>query len=357
MPARSQDNFRRRDRLFGTVYVRSEASLRTRLMVVMAIPLVLVFAGTFGYEMIEEEYTLFDSLYMTIITLSTIGYGEVKELSDAGKVFTIFLILGGVFTFFYAFSEIIRIIVSDEVQEILGKQRMERSLAKLNHHLIVCGLGRMGRLVCQQFSRENASFVIIDSDADVLADFEMPHGIPLMGDATSDEVLKLAGIERARALITVMPTDADNLYTTMSGRLLNKELFIVARVEDPQSDEKLKRAGANRVVSPYQIGGQRLAQAVLQPTVVDFIELASHREHVELQMEETRVSTRSPLVGTTLKNSHIRDELKVIVITIKKNTGKMLFNPDADTLIEAGDILISIGPREQLDRLEGIASR
>ncbi len=346
-----------REHSVGTVLFQTSDSFRNRILFFLAIPIILVVVGTIGYEILEKDYTFFDSLYMTVITLTTIGYGEIYPLSPAGRAFTIFLILGGVFTFFYASSEIIRIVVSGEVRDILGRQRMERSLSQLRDHMIVCGFGRMGRLVCQEFSRNRTSFVIVDLDPDLLADFEIPYGIPLLGDATSDEVLRHAGFERARALVTVMPTDADNLYTTMSGRLLNKDLFIVARVEDPQSEVKIKRAGANRVVSPYVIGGHRLAQAVLQPTVVDFIELASQREHVELQLEETQITRRSPLAGRTIRDSNIRAEFKVIVVAIKKSFGKMIFNPDPEAVLEAEDILIAIGPREQLDNLEALANR
>jgi voltage-gated potassium channel len=184
----------------------------------------------------------------------------------------------------------------------------------------------------------------------------MPHGVALVGDATADEVLKHAGIDRARALVTVMASDAANLYTTMSARLLNAKLFIVARVEASQAEQKLLRAGANRVVSPYQIGGSRVAQAVLRPTVVDFIELATRAEHIELQLEETQIHPKSPLAGNNLKDSRLRSELKIIIVAIKKSAGHMLFNPAPDTLLEAGDILLAIGHKDQLQQLETLAN-
>lgn len=341
----------------GKVFFRQKPRNSHRLLIAFSIPVLLVVIGTVGYELIEEDYSFGDSLYMTVITLATIGYGEVHPLSEAGRIFTMFLILGGVFTFFYATSEIIGIIVSGEIQAIVGRQRMENHLNKLANHLIVCGYGRMGQLVCQEFSDRGIPFVIIDSDEELLEEFDLSSGIALLGDATSDEVLKHAGIERARGLITVMSSDAANLYTTMSARLLNKKLYIVARVEEAQSEMKLKRAGANRVVSPYAIGGHRLAQAVLRPTVVDFIELASKHEHVELQLEEIPVTTKSPLAGHTLRGSGIRSDLKVIVVAVKRGNGHMVFNPDPDIVIGAGDILIAIGPREQLDQLMSLASK
>ena len=229
-------------------------------------------------------------------------------------------------------------------------------MAQLKDHIIVCGYGRMGRLVCGEFARANIPFVIIDEKAALLQGFAMPHGVALVGDATSDEVLQHAGIAHARALVTVMASDAANLYTTMSARLLNAKLFIVARVEVVHSEQKLLRAGANRVVSPYQIGGSRVAQAILRPNVVDFIELATRAEHIELQLEEARIDSKSSLVGSTLKDSGLRSELKIIIVAIKKSTGHMLFNPASSTLLEAGDILLAIGHKEQLKQLETVAN-
>lgn len=330
---------------------------RRRVHLTLFIPVGLVLFGTAGYWLIEDAYDPFDALYMTVITLSTIGYGETHPLSPAGRAFTIVLILGGVFTLFYSATAVIRGIVSGEFQEHLGRQRMERSLAAMRDHMIVCGFGRMGRLVCQEFSRRGQPFVVIDVEPGVFEGFDIPHGIPVPGDAASDDLLKKAGIERARALVTVMRSDPDNLYTTMSARLLNKKLFIVARVEDPKSEQKLRRAGADRVVSPYQIGGARLALAVLQPTVVDFIELATRTEHLQLQLEETRVDPGSPIAGARLRDSRIRRDFKVIIVAIKKAGGDMVFNPDPETLIEGGDTLVAIGDRENLDSLDRLARK
>jgi voltage-gated potassium channel len=264
--------------------------------------------------------------------------------------------LAGVFTLLYAAMELIRAVVSGDVREIMGKQQMERTLAHLRNHLIVCGYGRMGRLVCQEFSKQRLPFVIIERQATLLEDFQLGHGIPLHGEATSEQVLKRAGIDRARALITVVASDADNLYITMSARFLNEKLFIVARAEEAGSEPKLIRAGANRVVSPYQIGGQRVAQAVLRPTVVDFLELATRTEHFDLQIEETQIAAQSTLARTTIKDSRLRQEHGVIIVTIKKPSGQMVFNPPPETALEEGDILIAIGDREHLDRLEALAT-
>ena len=233
---------------------------------------------------------------------------------------------------------------------------MQRRLAELRDHVIVCGLGRMGHLVCAEFSAMGLPFVVVDREAGVLEGFQMAHGITLHGDATSDEVLRQAGVERARVLVTAAASDADNLYITMSARLLSERLFIVARAESEQADTKLLRAGASRVVSPYVIGGQRMAQAVLRPTVVDFIELATRSDHLELQIEETEVAAGSAIAEAQVRDSRLRQELGVIVVAIKKPDGRMLFNPAPEERIEPRDILIALGRRDQMDRLGALAA-
>ncbi len=326
-----------------------------RFWILVMVPTSLVVIGTVGYQIVDERYGFLDALYMTIITLSTIGYGETHTLDAKGKIFTMFLILSGVFGFAYSASEIIRTIVSGEFAEYLGKQKMEHALAHLKDHIIVCGYGRMGHLVCKEFSRLGEPFVAIDKDPESLKNFQLPHGIALAGDATSDELLKQAGIERAHSLVTVMASDADNLFATMSARLLNAKLVIVARVEDSQSEEKLRRAGANRVVSPYQIGGTRVAHAVMKPTVVDFIELTTGREHIELQLEETTIERDSVLAGCSLRDTRLRANYQVIIVAVKKKVGHMVFNPPADTVFEPGDILVALGSLVHLANLDQLA--
>jgi voltage-gated potassium channel len=232
---------------------------------------------------------------------------------------------------------------------------MERTLSDMENHIIVCGYGRMGRLVCQEFSAAGLAFVVIDRERSLLESFNVPHGLALAGDATSDEVLKRAGVARARALLTLAASDADNLYITMSARLLNEKLFIVARSDDEQAETKMLRAGASRVILPYVIGGERVAQAVLRPSVVDFIELATRSEHLELQLEEIQVRSGSRLAGQTVRDSGIRHELGIIIVAIKRAEGKMLFNPKGEVPIEPGDVLITLGRREQIDRLGQLA--
>jgi voltage-gated potassium channel len=341
----------------GATVKVSDARVRPRLrdfVLALTVPVLLVVLGTFGYRAVEG-WTLNEALYMTVITITTVGFQEVHPLSPEGRVFTMFLALGGVFTVFYAASAAIRAIVSGEVGGEVGRQRMERMLQDLKDHVIVCGYGRMGHLVCAEFSAMGMPFVIVERQAAPLEDFALPHGIPLHGDATTDEVLRRAGVDRARTLVTVAASDADNLYITMSARLLNEKLYIVARAEDVASARKLERAGASRVVSPYVIGGQRMAQAVLRPAAMDFIELATRHDFMDVQIEETVVEPGSVLAGAQVKDSRLRKELGIIIVAIKKAAGRMIFNPDSEMVLEGGDVLITLGHPQQLERLEAMA--
>ncbi len=326
-----------------------------QLLLLLGVPAGLIALGALGYVLIEG-WGFFDALYMSVITLTTVGYLEVHPLSPAGRAFTMVFLLGGVFTLFFMASEAVRAVVSGEVRSVLGRQRMQRSLQEMKEHFVVCGYGRMGHFVCQEFSSLGLPFVIVEKDGSLLRGFSMPHGIPLDGDATSDDVLRQAGVERARGLVTAAASDAANLYVTMSARFLNDKLFIVARAEEEDAEKKLLRAGANKVVSPYAIGGQRVAQAVLRPNVMDFLELATRSQHLELQIEETAIAATSLLAGKSLDESRIRRDLGIIVIAIKKPNGTMSFNPEGSAVLDAGDLLIALGHRQQLDRLVQLAA-
>jgi voltage-gated potassium channel len=329
-------------------------ALLRRLLWPVLVLLALLVVGTTGYQLVEG-WAWFDALYMTVITITTVGFLEVHPMGPGGRVFTMALALGGVFTAFYAAAEFIRAVVTGEIRTVLGRQLMESRLGKLNGHLVVCGFGRMGRLVAEEFAAAGLPFVVIDREPKVFEGFAMAEGIPLVGDATADDVLRQAGVERASALVTAAASDADNLFITLSARLLNDKLLIVARAEGEGADVKLRRAGASRVVTPYTIGGHRVAQAVLRPNAMDFIELATRTGHLELQIEEVAVRGGSPLVGRSIKASPIRSELGIIIVAIKKPEGRMAFNPAPETALEAGDLLITLGHRQQLDRLEQMA--
>jgi voltage-gated potassium channel len=325
-------------------------AIATSLLVVI----VLLTGGTLGY-MLVEGWSPFDSVYMTVITLTSVGYQEVHPLSGAGRVLTMGLLLTGVFSLFYAATAAIRSIVSGELTGQLGRSRMEKKLESLRDHIIVCGYGRMGRLVAQEFSGQKIPFVVIERSPELLSNFSVEHGVALAGDATHDEILRRAGIERARTLVTLAASDANNLFITMSARLMSDRIFIVARAEDEGAEKKLMRAGASRVVSPYVIGGQRVAQAVLRPSVVDFIELATRSDYMALQIEETEVHKNSALCGQPLRDTGLRQDLGLIVVAIKKPDGKMVFNPPPESVIGEGDILITLGAKNKQDQLRALA--
>lgn len=322
--------------------------------VAAALPILLLLVGAAGYRFIEG-WSVPDVFYMAVITLTTVGFDEVHPLSPAGRTFTMFYSMGGIFVLFYATASIIGAVVRGDLLDLLGSRRMEHQLSHLKDHVIVCGVGRMGRLICQQFSMQRVEFVVIDRDATALDAFDMPYGIPLHGDAASDDVLKRAGVERAKALVSVVASDSDNLYITMSARLASSRLFIIARAEDARSEEKLLRAGASRVVSPYVVGGHHVVQALLRPNVLDFLELATRSEHLELNVEETEVAAASKLAGATIQSSRLRDEHGVIVVAIKRRAGSMVFNPPSSAKLEEGDILIMLGERPALDRVARLA--
>ncbi len=328
-----------------------------RLLVLFLLPVLFLAVGTAGYRVIEgPSWSFLDALYMTAITLSTVGYLEVHPLSPAGRGFTIVLCLTGVFTLFFAAGEFIRFVLTGELQKAVGRQRMERNLAELRDHYIVCGYGRMGQLVCRELAAHKLPYVVVERDDDRVEDLRDSDHLYIHGDATSDDVLRQAGIDRAQALITVVASDADNLYITLSARLLNEKLTIVARAEGREADAKLRRVGANHVVSPYVIGGVHIAQAAIRPSVVDFIELATRTDYLEMQIEEIPLRPDSPLVGKSLAQHRFHQELGIIVVAIKRPSGEMVSNPSGQTVLEAESTLIVLGHREQLDRLEKLAT-
>lgn len=328
-----------------------------RLVAALLIPLVLLLTGTIGYRLIEgPSWSLVDAAYMTTITLTTVGFLEVHDLSPAGRVFTMFLCLGGVFTLAYVAGEIVRAVVTGEIRQVLGRSRMERELAEVRDHVIVCGFGRMGRFVAREFEAQKRPVVVIDRDPRFLSEDPVPGRLFVTGDATSDEVLKRAGAERAKALITVASSDADNLYIVLSARLLNPKLLIVARAEEPGSEAKLRRVGADRVVSPYATGGLRMAHAVIRPTVVDFLELATRTGHTSMQIEEVAVAAGSGLAGRTLAEAQFQQRLRVTLVAIQKATGDMVSAPSGQARIDAGDTLVAVGERDQLNELERLAA-
>ncbi len=348
------NRFRRTFALPGRLYRRL---LPRRLRRVVLVPLAIVGVGTVGYPLIEgDRWTLFDGLYMTVITLTTVGYGEIPHpLSRPGRAFTMALALGGVFVLFYTATDLIRSAVTGELRELLGRERMDDRLDHLRGHLIVCGLGRMGKIVCDELERLGQPFVAIDT-VPPPADWTYRHGVRLPGDATEDEVLRRAGITHARALITAVGSDAQNLYIALSARLLNPGLMLVARAEEEGAEAKLRRVGVNTVVSPYLTGGHRAVQAVLRPAVLHVLGSATQGAFSDLEAGEVRVEAGSRLAGVTLNAARLAEDCRVTLVGVLKPNGDVLTAPTGDTVLEPGSVLVGLGARENLDRLGLLAT-
>jgi voltage-gated potassium channel len=322
----------------------------------VALLLSITAGGTVGYMLIER-WSAWDAFYMTVITVTTVGYREIHALSRPGEIFTVFLLVGGVGAALYTFTLLATIVVEGGVPKGLKRRRHERMLDTIKDHFIVCGYGRIGAIVAQQLQRQRVPFVVVERDAERLQR-AIEHGaIAVEADASREEVLRRVGIDRARGLIAVVGTDAENVYTVLSARVLRPDLVIVGRAETEDATLKLKRAGANRVISPYQLGAVQIAQTALRPAVVDFVALATSTDNLELAMEEILVAPEAALANQTILDSNVRQRYGVIVVGIQRRDGRMEFNPEPDTAIRAGDKLVVLGRPDSLKVLEAEAAR
>jgi len=323
--------------------------LKTSFLALLA----LVGFGAAGY-MVIERWRFLDALYMTVTTITTVGFMEVHPLSDAGRLFTVLLVVFGVTVLFYTVGKIAQIVFEGQFQRFLGRMKVEKRIEAMKDHYIICGHGRIGSLICREFAAKPLPFVVVESSPSTIEKLEEERFPYIRGNATEDETLLKAGIKRAKGLIAVVTSDTENVYITLTARGLNPDLFILARAGEDGSDIKLKRAGANKVISPYHIGGSRMAQAILRPNVVDFIEIATGRDHLDLQMEEIRIPDGCRYVGENLAGSGFRKDTGIIIVGIKKANGKMVFNPDSHTRIEGRDTLIVLGEPGAIQKLEGM---
>lgn len=325
-----------------------------RLSVVLLVGIVCV--GTAGYVIIEG-WSVFDAFYMTITTVTTVGYGEIHPLSRSGRVFNSGIIILGVATVLYTFSFLMARIVEGDLQARWARRRRERMLDDLTNHFIVCGFGRIGQIVSREFARQRVPFVVIERDIERMqAAIDMGY-LAVEADASSEEVLKRLGIGRARGFIAAVSTDADNVFAILTARLLHPDLFIIGRAETEDAKAKLVRAGADRVLSPYQIGGLQLAQTALRPAVVDFVQLATSSDNLDLNMEQVQIAQGAPLAGRSIVEANLRQRFGVVVVGIQRASGTMEFNPPPESVMGVGDYLVVLGQAKNLRELETAAGQ
>lgn len=329
--------------------------LRFRVRYALGAIMLVIALGTIGFYFIEG-WSFIDSLFMTVTTVTTVGYGEVHPLSQTGRIFSICLMLVGVGTVAYALSTTVQSIVQWELLETVGQRRRFREMSKLHEHFIICGAGRVGARIIREMQRAECPFVVIERDQQKVVDLIEQGGHVIVGDSTLEETLREAGVERARGLAACLPDDADNLYVVLTARDLNENLHIVARAVEEQAEPKLVRAGANRVVSPTIIGSRRMAEALMKPAVADFMDSIT-AENLDLGFDEVELQPNSVYVGRKLKYTTIRSELDVVIIAIRRRKGEMIFNPSGDAILEAGDLLIAIGRAESLMELDRQAGK
>jgi voltage-gated potassium channel len=324
------------------------------LRMIGALLLIVTAAGTAGYHFIEG-WPWFDGFYMVVTTLTTIGYQEVHPLSHAGRVFNVIVILTGVSLVLLGVGALSQALLEFELQSFFGRRRMERDIGRLDGHYIICGMGRVGRSVARELARKPAPFVVIENAETKLQRYSGEEWLVVTGDATQEQTLRKAQIERARGLIAATTTDATNLYIVLTARGLNPHLKIIARASEDGAEKHLLTAGADAVVSPYSFAGQRIAQSLLRPHVVSFLDTATTHLGIDLEIGEIQVAGNSVFAGKTIESSRIRQDRGVIILAIKRQQG-MRFNPAPDERIEPEDFLIAMGEPSQLRQLEQTAS-
>jgi len=331
--------------------IRMQDPFRRVRIGLVALALVLV-VGTVGFLLFG--FGPLDALFQTVITITTVGFNSPHPLDAGSKAFTIVLILVGVGTALYTFSAVLELLIEGHMRDLVRRRRMERDIDRMSEHVIVCGWGRVGREVAQFLANAGRDVVVVDRDPERLR--QVPFA-SVAGDVTDDEILHLAGIDRAATLVAALDTDADNLYVTVASKSMRPDIQIIARARNESSEPKLVRAGADRVVNPQQLGGDRMAAFVVQPHVVDFVDVVMHDGTLEFRLEELAVSATSPLAGNSLRSAHLRDRTGALVLAIRRPDGSFVTNPSPESVIEAGDVLISVGTAEQLGALAEYAAR
>jgi voltage-gated potassium channel len=329
--------------------------LARRFLFLVSAVLVTLAIGTVGFVVVAG-YPPFDAFYMTLTTMTTVGYQEIHPLGQAGRIFNSFLIVFGVTTIFIAIGAMTQTIIEQEFGEVFGKRRNKRMIDKLKDHYIVCGYGRVGRGAAAELQHAHVPLVVVDMNPERVEMAISAGMLAVAADSTRDETLRHLGIDRARGLVAALATDADNLFVLLSAKGLNRKIYVAVRAAEESAEEKMRRAGADAVFAPYSITGHRLAQALLRPHVVQFLDFTTHDIGMDVSIEQVRVSESSEVVSKTIKEMQLSRDLGVIVMAIRKSDGKMLFNPPADTAVHGGDYLIVMGQLQKLRALESLVT-
>lgn len=331
--------------LFAQIPTVARRSLR---YAALAIFIAIIFGAT-GFYLIEG-FSLLDSIYLATETVTTVGYGDLSPKTAPGRIFAIFFMLIGGGTVLYALTSLVQALIQSELFSILNNRRKLKEMQKLSNHFIICGAGRVGRRIIRSLVNQKIPFVVIERDEKKVAEFIETGDFVIIGDATSEELLRRAGVDRANGLATCLADDAANVYVVLTARGMNEKLHIVARAVEEEAEPKLIRAGASRVVAPTIIGSQTMARALLKPAIADFMD-SIVAETLDLAFEEVTIGTHSQYVNKKLKNTNIRSELDSVIVAIRRKTGEMLFHPSGETVIHEGDLLIIIGRGESLQKL------
>jgi voltage-gated potassium channel len=330
--------------------------LRRRLLYIALAIATTLLIGTVGFITIEH-YPPFDAFYMTLITMTTVGYSEIHPLSHAGRVFNSFLIFFGVSILFISVGAMAQTIVEREFGDAIGKRRNKRMIDNLKDHYIICGYGRVGRGAAVELQRAGVPFVVVDIRPERV-ELAMHAGmLAVAADSTHDETLRRVGMERARGLVAALATDADNLFVLLSAKELNPRIYVAARAAEEGVEVKMRRAGADAVFAPYSITGHRLAQSLLRPHVVQFLDFATNDIAMDVVIEQVRVAEGSEMASKTIREMQLGRVMGVIVLAIRRRDGQMHFNPPADTAVSGGDYLIVMGKQENLHALEAVLTR
>jgi voltage-gated potassium channel len=312
--------------------------------------LLLLVVGTVGFSIIED-WNIQDSFYMTVITVSTVGYGEVHPLHQNGRLFASILILVWLATAFYTTTRLGQWVLEGKLRDVMERRKLMKEIKEMKGHTVVCGFGRIGSIVAEGLERANVPFCIVETERELEDTLHTSGYRYFIGDATEESVLEDVGISKAKTLLALLPSDADNLYVTITAKEMNPDVIVIARALEDKAEKRLKRGGADKVVSPYKTAGMRVLNAAVKPTVVEFMEFVTYREHLSLGCEEVPVVDESSLKGLSIGEAGIRNNFGVIIVAIKKMSGEMIFNPDAAEKIQAGDILVTIGKEPDLNKL------